>query len=721
MKSVGKAVLLAVAAVAGAGPALAVDEIIVTAQRREERLQDVPLAVSAFDAAAITSRQIDVVKNIGQNVPNLQTYTVTAGNQAMQVHSRGASVQNPGFNASESPVGIYQDDVYFGRLASANLDLADIERIEVLRGPQGTLYGRNTIAGAIKIISRTPGNDSWLNASAGYGNYDTWQLAGSAGGPIEPDALAGSVAMVYNKRDRGWQENSNTGDRPGEHENLVVRSKLHWYGSENFDGVLSVWAADLENDGWNGVPYASPPDANGRETGGPLGISFYDSPSAAGVNYGDSNQAGASLKLEFDLGEVTLRSISAFNSIDDKFGFDLSGGGGIGVDKGNNGLLTASDSTMDTISQELQLLGTAFGGRLDWLAGLYYQNEDGEQTYSGNLTIPNFGPPPPATITLFDFTENIATDTDSYAAFAEGTWHFNDRLSVVAGGRWTEDKKDYDNACTGPTCLGGPVTLDESFDEFTGKLGVNYKLSDAALIYLTYAQGFQAGGFQTLCFGDLTTDCAGTFYDPQTVDSVEFGLKSDWLDRTVQLNVAGFYAMYDDIQQTGLVGGKFPIVNVGEVDVYGAEAELNWTPIESINVYGFLGWQESDYGTLNPDATATLTGADELPSNPKYNGKLGFNYTLDVSQMVETFYGLELYFTDEYYSTVDNSLLIGSYSRVNGFIGIGDPDKSWQLVLTGRNITDQEDNVSGIYYANVTNVRTVQPPAEFMLTFKVNY
>jgi outer membrane receptor protein involved in Fe transport len=131
----------------------AIDEITVTAQRREQNLQVVPLAVSAFDISQIETRQIDTVKDIGQNIPNLQTYTVTAGAQAIQVHSRGASVQNPGFNISESPVGIYLDDVYFGRLASVNLDLSDVERIEVLRGPQGTLYGRNTIAGAIKIIT----------------------------------------------------------------------------------------------------------------------------------------------------------------------------------------------------------------------------------------------------------------------------------------------------------------------------------------------------------------------------------------------------------------------------------------------------------------------------------------------------------------------------------------------------------------------------------------
>jgi iron complex outermembrane receptor protein len=721
MKTRSQVAFLTAAMIAGIAPALAVDEIVVTAQRREQALQEVPVAVSAFNEASIEALQINVVKDIGQNVPNLQTYTVTAGSQAMQVHSRGASVQNPGFNASESPVGIYEDDVYRGRLASANLELADVERIEVLRGPQGTLYGRNTIAGAIKVITRTPGNESWASGSLGLGNYETYKVTGSVGGPIEEDALAGSVAFLYDKRNEGWQDNPITDSEPGDYENRIARAKLHWYGSENLDMVLSAWVADLENDGYNGVPYA-PFVASGNERGSPLGR-FYDNFSPSGSNYGESDQGGASLSVSYDFGGATLKSITAFSSIDDRFGFDLGGGGVAGI-PGVNGLLINSDSEMDSISQEFQVLGSAFGDRLDWLFGLYYLNEDGNQVYSGDLVVP--GP-----VTVFDFTENVDTDTDSYAAFAEGTWNFTDRFSVTGGVRWTEDKKDYDNVCTGTTCSGGPVDLDESFDEVTGKIGLNYQLTDQSLAYLTWSQGFQAGGFQTLCFGNLTVSCAGTFYDPQTVDSFELGIKSDLLGNTLRLNLATFYAMYEDIQQTGLFDPTpglpgsgdeaFPIQNVGDVDVYGAELEATWTPIDNLTIFGFLGWQESDYDTLNPLSTAALNNADELPSNPDLTGKIGFSYTVGLSELAEFFYGADVYYSDEYYSTVDNALLIDDYTRVNGFVGIGQPDQRWQLVLTARNITDEEDNVSGIYFPGVTNIRTPLPPAEYMLTLRMKY
>jgi iron complex outermembrane receptor protein len=721
-----------------------IEEIVVTAQRREEQLQDVPLAVSAFNADSIDKLQIDVVKDIGQNVPNLQTYTVTAGAQAIQVHSRGASIQNPGFNISESPVGFYEDDVYRGRLASVNLDLTDVERIEVLRGPQGTLYGRNTIAGAVKIVTRTPGDDSWLNGSIGYGNYDTFKATGAVGGPIEAGALGGSLAFVYDNRGEGWQNNPVTGSDPGEYENKAARGKLRWYGTEGFDAVLSVWVAHVDNDGYNGVPYVpfANPDPDGPTLPGenflpappnsePL-RDFYSNLSPPGVNYGDSEQDGVNLSLSWELGAVTLRSITGYANIEDQFGFDLAGGGFNGV-PGLAGLLIASDSDFDQWSEELQLLGSAFDDRLDYLVGLFYLNEDGSQNFAADL----FGPA---------FVEVLDSETDSYAVFADGTYEITDRLSLRAGVRWTKDEKEFADVCTGPFCFddsdfvtptpgtGSLPARDEDWDETTFRAGVDYELTDTQLAYLSFAQGFQSGGFRSLCFGNLSSGCAGTPFDPQTVDSIELGYKADLFDDRVRLNADVFYAMYDDIQMivipSGGTGTSFPIDNIGEVDVYGLELEVQWSPTDNLNIFAHLGVQESDFGDCPDEVNAGsppcgLNGnaapTNELPSNPSYQGKLGFDYTVNVSDMVDFFYGVDWFYSDEYFNDARNLIEIDSYSRLNGFLGIGDPDQSWQVVLSGRNITDEQDNVSGIFAQNFTNIRTVQPPAEYMLTLKVNY
>lgn len=733
------AVTVAVAALGSALPAhAAVDEIIVTAQRREQNLQEVPLAVSAFDISQIESRQIDVVKDIGQNIPNLQTYTVTAGAQAIQVHSRGASVQNPGFNLSESPVGIYVDDVYFGRLASVNTDLADVERIEVLRGPQGTLYGRNTIAGAIKIVTRTPGDERWANASVGIGNYETSKFTGSVGGPIEEGALAGSMSILYEDRNQGWQNNPITGADPGEYRNKAARTKLHWYGTENFDAVLTAWAADLENDGYNGVPYA--PFANTgvnanfdpAPPGGPLG-GFYANFDPAGANYGSSDQAGVNLALTFQFAGMTLKSITGYANIDDRFGFDLAGGGNQGV-PGTTGLLIVSDSNLDQFSQEFQLLGK-LGSNLDWQLGLFYLNEDGSQSYDGD-----------AGGFVGNFAEQIENTTNSYAVFGEGTYQITEALSVTGGLRWTKDDKEYrDNCLSTPSVLnllacrptsGYTVDLNDDWDEITGKLSVNYQLNDEQLVYLGFSQGYQSGGYRTLCFGNLTADCGGTAFDPQTVDSIEAGWKADLFAKRLRINAAAFYAMYDDIQQvvTNFAGG-FPIDNIGDVDVYGLELEVVWAPIDALNVYANLGIQESDFGTVSPLSPPGGLGdscsvdptppcaipTDELPSNPKWQGKIGFDYSIPLENGLAFFYGLDLFHSDDFYSEARNLIQIDSYTRLNGFLGFGADDRKWEVVLTGKNLTDEEDNTSGIFANQFTNIRTPLPPAEYMLNFKISY
>ncbi len=719
--------LLALSAltVAIATPAqAAITEIFVSAQRRgDEAIQTVPIAVSAFSADQITSLQIDDVKSIGDNVPNLQTYTVTAGAQALQIHARGASVQNPGFNLSESPVGIYLDEAYFGRLASANLDLADIERIEVLRGPQGTLYGRNTIAGAVKVITRTPGDDAWAHATLGLGNYQTLKFSGSAGGPIEEGALAGSLSFLYEDRNEGWQNNPVTGASPGEYENKVARAKLHWYGTQGIDAVLGAWVADIENDGYNGIPYVpfdntgSPnPDFDPAPAGSaPLG-DFYDNFSAEGVNYGRSDQAGVNLTLGFDIGSLTLRSITAYADIEDEFGFDLAGGGA-----GPFGLLIASDSQMDQFSQEFQLIGNAFDDRLAWQLGLFYMNEDGEQRFSG--TIPGLSAVP-------SFDERIRNETDSYAVFAEGTYDVSARWSLTAGLRWTKDEKEYSDDCAGAFCTAASVALEDDWDEVTGKLGVNYQLSDRQLLYLTAAQGFQSGGFRTLCFGNLGPDCGGTAFDPQTVDSFELGYKGDLFDNTLRINAAAFYALYDDIQQVVLRSGpfsdSFPIDNIGEVDVYGLEIEVTWSPVDNINIFGMLGVQESDFGSVNPASPpggfeGNAPPTDELSSNPGWQGRVGFNYAVDLANGITFSYGLDLNHVDDFFSESRNLVKIDSYTRLNGFAGISGDDGRWAITLTGKNITDEEDNVSGIFANGFANVRTVLPPAEYMLNFKISY
>jgi len=723
----------------------ALDELVVEAQRREQPIQDVPLAVSGFSTEDITKLQIHETIDIGANVPNLQTYAITANGAAMQLHARGASVQNPGFNVSESPVGLYIDDMYHGRLATANLDLNDIERIEVLRGPQGTLYGRNTIAGAIKAYSRTPDDDFWANASVGYGKYETTKVTASVGGPIQAGALAASISGLYHDRGEGYMNYPVTSQKPGKFENKAVRGKLHWYGTDNYEATLTAWAVDVENDGYNGVPYvpfqlnppAVVPPGNTDVTLNPIAAAngtplsgFYDNLSPAGANFGSSEQSGVTLDMTWTFGGLDLRSITGYADIDDDFGFDLAGGGfftdigdpGTGIPPPGTiigplpGLLIASGSTMETWTQEFQLLGKSFDDRLSWIAGLYYLSEEGKQNYRGNLfEIGNL------------FTENSASDTTNYAAYVEGTWNFTDRISLTGGARWSKDEKKYDLACTSFGCApatdgSNAIALDKDWDDVTGKISLNSEIGDNLLMYLSVASGFQAGGFQTLCFGNL--QCAEQVFDPQEVISYEYGFKSDWFENTLRANIAVFYADYSDIQQTVPridTNGNltFPTENVGDVGVLGAELEATWIPLGNWNIFGNFGWMDSDDVSVTGDFGPAPPR--ELPSNPDFTFRVGSNYTINVISSLDIFFGADVTYSDEYFNDINNSFIVDDYTRVNGFVGAGRPDGRWQVVGEWKNIFNEEDNVSGLLAAGFTNVRTVLPPLEYMITLKVNY
>ena len=718
-----KVMLGAVSTVALFAPtmALALPEVLVTAERRAENLQSVPIAVSAFDASLIDRLQIGDVKDIGENVPNLQTYTLTANASAFQVHMRGASVQNAGLNTSESPVGIYEDDIYRGRLATANLELTDIERIEVLRGPQGTLYGRNTVAGAVKLISRTPGDEFWANGSLGYGSFETSKVAASIGGPLQEGQLAASAAFVYHNRDEGYFNNPTLGTEPGEYENWAGRAKLHFYGSDDWDVVATIWGNSSDNDGYNGVPYGPvtgtadgsvAPSVPGVPAGG-----FYDTFTAI-PDSGDSEQWGTNVNVTWDINDaVTLKSITGYTDINDEFNFDLNGG----IRGFGSGLIITSDSDHEQFSQELQLLGTAMDDRLDWLLGVYYLDEEGSQTFGGNISFA-----PPSLIPLF--TEMTENSTESISVFGQLTYDITDRLAITGGVRWTQDDKDFDYMVAFPDDPTTPLvdesalitnpTLDETFESTDGKIGLDFQVNDQVLLYGSISTGFQAGGFQTLCFGSPV--CAGTIYDPQEVINYEVGVKADLLDNRLRINANVFHAQYDDIQQTALSGGGFPQQNVGEVDVTGFELEVTAIPIDGLNLYATFGYADDEYEDLDPTSRAALVGATSLPSLPEYSAKVGFDYSFPVANGLKASFGADYFVTDDYFTESTNALEIDGYDRWNGFLSIGEEDGRWEFVLSGKNLADSDDLVSGIA-GNGTNVRTVLPPREIMGTVKFKF
>ncbi|MEO7386502.1 MAG: TonB-dependent receptor plug domain-containing protein, partial [Gammaproteobacteria bacterium] len=323
-------VALVLPALAPAQDATGIPEIIVTTERREASLQTVPVAVSALDATMLQDRQITEYQDLQSFVPSLKMTNNITSPTNLSPSLRGSLQQDASLIVAESPFGIYVDDVYVARLNGNNITLNDIERVEVLRGPQGTLYGRNTLAGAIKFVSRTPGEDTWLNATAGYGNYDQYLINASGGGPIG-GGFAGSIAGQYNSKD-GEFNNSVTGQDTDHQRNAAFRAKLRYMAFENADIVFSLAYSDSKNDSLQLIPATTPEVANnaqfesddlvptlGEYTVGTPTFADPAPPPITADPEADTQQTLASLNMSYDFGTFTLRSITAYVDTQDFF------------------------------------------------------------------------------------------------------------------------------------------------------------------------------------------------------------------------------------------------------------------------------------------------------------------------------------------------------------------------------------------------------------------
>jgi iron complex outermembrane receptor protein len=672
------------------------EEIVVTAQRREERVQTTPIAVSAFSAQALENQQIDSIQDLSKAVPNLTFLPLTASRSTLQLSLRGGTEQSGGLVTSESAASFYVDDVYRGRLAGSNLELSDVERIEVLRGPQGTLYGRNAFSGAVKIVTRMPGEEIFANAALTYGRFDEIKAQAAVGGPVS-DGIGASIAALY--RDRGgYADNLALRRDVGREENFAVRGKVTNLGNETFKAVAAFSYLKDENDGPVIIPVSSrvplPTLAanfiSNREYV-PLGGGFYNVLSPVEPD-GRTEQFVGSLDLTAELGAVTLRSISAYIKTEDGFRFDLTGGRTIapGVFRSAS-LDRISDAETDQFSQELQAQGNSFDERLQWILGLYYLHEDSSQIFNDAFTLV---PTVPVVFRFLPTTMN--TKTNSYAAFAQGTYDITERLSVTAGLRYTKDTKKFDASIQNffadratPGVVLVPIQLDPSFKSWTPKFGVDFEVSEDVFVYASASRGFKAGGFNGLAIANPAV--FRTVYEPQTVWSYEAGVKASALDNRLRANVTAFHSQFKGLQQTQQIGpGSFATTNVGDARLNGLEAELSAVPIDGLTLFFTLGLMDDKYKRLNPLADAARTGAQRLPLVSKWNYQIGFSYETPVAEGYKLRLGADWKQIGDYFSVVNNLVKSEGWGLLDAQIAVATEDDRWTLVLAGKNLTDKD-------------------------------
>ncbi len=646
-------------------------DIVVTAQRRSERLQDVPLAVTALTSEDLQTRQINNTLDIVNYVPNLIGHNNTALGTANTYALRGLA-NTESISTFDPPIGTYVDDIYISRQGANNFSFFDVERIEVLRGPQGTLFGRNTTGGAINVIMRKPSDHVTGYLDAGYGSYNRVQLRGSVDLPATQKLL--TKISAYYVRSDGYVHDRVTGELLNGEESWGVRGAVRALLTDDvtWDAVADYTSSSVTN-----LPNFYDPKTGDRiaftplrsDTG--LGTGLVSAGLADNTLGNTAKSYSLSSNLEIDAGAVTINVISGYRDLFQAYMSDSTAGlssatvvlNGTDFVSGSRGSSTplVNDSWHRQFSQEIKFTGDAFSNFLTYVGGFYYINERNKTNFA-NITLPLTGA---ATVSGDRIMYN---DTEAYAGYFQGDFHLTPELTFTAGIRYTDEHKNIrfrpnanplarSAAANQPFTeqdlvnLGIPIELDAKV--WTPRFALNYKITPDVMVFASATKGFKSGGWNSRAY------YAGgaAAFTKETIWSYEAGVRSEFFDRKLKVNLTGFYYMDYDAQLPG--GGLNPQTgtiiyltrNVADLQNYGLESEITLTPVDRLNLYWSLGLQHAQYKNPNQQtltqmancrggiATATNcnqsivtpNGTIAVPTRaPGLTSTVGINYAFDL-------------------------------------------------------------------------------------------
>ncbi len=738
-----KTLPLAVAFVAASQTMLAsaqLEEVIVTAQKRVESLQDTPLSITAYSADMLENQRIQNLTDLSVQAPSLQAYDFPTSTSNISLFLRGFGNTDSQTLTIDNPVGLYIDGVYIARTSGATLNVLDLERVEILRGPQGTLFGRNSSAGAISLITKRPGDEFQATVTAGAGEFGHWNAGITFDAPISEQL---KVKATYNTESTdGWVENKGPNpvvDQPAE--DFYQNEQEGWRIAVAFDPTDN-FSVDYSYD-WSEVDSTAPyyqqdPSSRQEET---THLFLGGAPYRYVLPESNTEQSGHNLTLSWAINDsLTLKSITGYRSMEE-----------YAVQNWSDTLFFATgvDWETDAFSQELQLLGTAFEDRLQYIVGYYYFDEEGEKaeeqwTNANTLALDALAEPLASLSVLLGGNNlgihTLDTDLESQAFFAQGTFTpdiLDSRLDITLGLRYTEDERDatrgVDPSNPSIQFFPGQNSLDYDRTDYTFVL--DYAFTDDLSAYFRTATGYRAGGS-----GERTLDFGLTF-DEEEALSYEVGLKSEWLDNSLRINAALFYTDYDDFILT--ISGQPPLfasyvenVNAGEASVDGVELDIIWSMFENANLtinYTYLDTELNDvivpddsFLLAGPPASAVdLRGVDIsnqtfIPFAPENAVSAAFDYSLPMAGGSSLDFHLNYSWRDELFSQSGQGLPVDSLGLLGGRIawsGIELGGTSWTVAAWGRNLTDEEEvvyNLSGFgFQYNMPRMYGVDVKLEF--------
>jgi len=678
------------------------EEIVVTAQKREQNLNDVGIAVTAFTGADILRLGMAEPLDLAAQTPNLNINN-TFGAGIANISIRGIGLNDYAVNNNPA-AGVYIDDVYLVSPAMLNFQLFDLERVEVLKGPQGTLYGKNTTAGTVKFVSRRPTEETNGFVNVEYGRFDRISLEGAIGGQVA-DGFNVRAALQTVQQGEGYQFNRTTGKDVGEIDRTSWRIQADWAASDNLNVLFNVHGGQDSSDSvlFNINNILDPSDD----------AFFSDVFSAAGGGQisQDIESNGASLLIDWDLSDQwTITSVTGYEEYSRFYQEDRDGSVLVHLD-------AFYDNEIEQFSQELR--ATYVGDKSVFIFGAFLGTDDVDTRDQFDATdlLPLFGLGGSTGVGNF-----YRQETDSKALFAHTEWQLNDNFRLNVGLRYTEDEKDFSNAFTfivtpdlatggGGLCpllpAGDPGVVDvfdgvqiqcfapvsSNYDvtDVSGKIGIDYTGIENTLIYASISTGFKSGGFQ----GQLTfnpADLAG--FDEENLLAYEVGFKSQLANHRVQLNGAAFFYDFEDLQFYGPLfdspfGPLFGIANVGDAEVTGAELELTWLAAEGLDIKVGLGLLDTE---LISSVLPGVAAGSDLPNSPNINFNTTVDYEWNVSSsLVGDFLLAVSYKDDVSYDIVRQppETLEDGYWQINARLGIAGGEGRWSAYLWGKNLSDE--------------------------------
>lgn len=675
--------------------------ITVTARKREERLIDVPISVSTVSATDIEEQAIATLLESAETLPNVVVESTNSSFPGITI--RGITNSNAlGF---EPAVGVYLDETYLPQPGAVDKLLIDIERIEVMRGPQGTEWGKNTIGGVVNLVTAKPSSEMKASLELAAGTFDLRQVRGSVGGALAGDSLSGRLAFGLQNRD-GWMENRTEGspDLMSE-DTTAARAQLLFTPSTSATVLVSADSSD--NDDLQNVPDI---------TGGPLylvdGRDGTDRSVALNEEtFNHREVKGASVRADVTLSRFLLTSLTGYRAFDfenfqdqDVTVLDLAS--------------TGTREEIDYFSQEVRISSTS-GRSFSLLGGLFYADRSHTNRFSAQLGTdvpPLFGLPP-----LPGYQESVETvgsiDEQSLAGFFSGTWTLGDRATLELGLRLSDEEKDLAYRQTvfpfflapgfpvgivyGLAADVAPLTDSRSDTEPSGALSLVYSFRPELNGYVRLARGFKAGGFSTGLAPVSDPDERG--FDEETVDAYEIGLKSLLAKRRLNLNAALFYLDYRDKQEQVWTGSQFLVRNAAEATSKGLELELSATPVSGLETRLALGYTDATYDRFADPLLGDFSG-NRLLDAPKWTGSLVVQYYRPLTQATTWFLGGQASYRDDNYKTFDNDPRFEqqAHTLVNARLGVQFQHGRYSLAVWGKNLTNEDYLLGGFEFLGTT-------------------